>query len=279
MKNIVFCDLDGTLIQKHSYKVNEENVNVINKFTNHGNYFIIATGRFIDRVLPILKQINKKQKNVDYVINLVGSCIYDVKNQKNLYLNSIENNIFSLLKNVIIQNKLPALIYNMDSFNLHGAITLNIRPRSIFLKISGNVACQVGEKIGEINDVLKIVLPFISKKREIKLLNLFAPFKDMVKIIPQKHYIEIMQKNVSKGSAILWLLNYLNVNKNDFRTIGIGDSENDLDMFEVTNRKYVVSIKPNKSRLNKYEFPIINNNDHFAVGKILNAILDEQKKE
>ena len=279
MKYIVFCDLDGTLIKRHSYEINFENVEAINAFTESGNYFIIATGRFTYRVFPLLNEINQKKQNVNFIISLVGSFIYDAKNNEKIYLKSIEDHNFEQIKKIILKNKIPSLVYSNESFSLKKAFAFNLTNKSLFLRLTGNMDVVVANENTTMTNVLKIIIPFLRQKKGQHIESLFDAIKDEIKIIRQKNYIEIVQKNVSKGEAISFLLNYLHIDNKQYQTVGIGDSENDLDMFDKTTRNFIVNKDPNKSRLNKFNFPIVNNKDFNAVSKILYSLMKEQKKQ
>ncbi|MBR4486157.1 HAD hydrolase family protein, partial [bacterium] len=147
------------------------------------------------------------------------------------------------------------------------------------LRLTGNMDVIVANENTTITNPLKIIIPFLRQKKGKYIEGLFDPIKNEIKIIRQKNYIEIVQKNVSKGEAISFLLNYLHINNNEYQTVGIGDSENDLDMFDKTTRNFIVNKNPDKSRLNKFNFPIVNNNDFNAVSKILYSLIKEQKKQ
>ena len=278
MKFIAFCDLDGTLIKRHSYEINKQNVEAINQFTELNNYFVIATGRFIYRVFPLLDKINEQKENVNFIISLVGSYIYDVSKKQTIYMKSIEEELFSNLKEIIIKNKIVALVYSQESFSFKKAFGFNLKNKKFFLKLTGNMNAQFANENTIITKPLKIIIPFVLQTKGQYLKNLFDKYQDQVKIILQRNYIEIVQKDVNKGQAISFLLKYLNINEQDYTTVGIGDSENDLDMFNKTKRNFIVNKDPEKSRLNKFNYPIINNSDFNAVSKILYSLIHEQSK-
>ena len=50
--------------------------------------------------------------------------------------------------------------------------------------------------------------------------------------------LDINDISISKGSSIVWLCQFLNLNLKD--TIGFGDGENDLSMFEVVGKGVAV---------------------------------------
>ena len=66
---------------------------------------------------------------------------------------------------------------------------------------------------------------------DVSVLNIkkYGEFKDKI-INKEYEYLDIVPKNVSKGNALEFLGNYLNIKKNEI--LAIGDNLNDLDMVE-----------------------------------------------
>lgn len=59
----------------------------------------------------------------------------------------------------------------------------------------------------------------------------YEEYKDVLDcFISSGKYLEINPKGTNKGEAIKWLCNHLNVKKEN--TMGIGDSDNDIDMLK-----------------------------------------------
>ena len=62
----------------------------------------------------------------------------------------------------------------------------------------------------------------------------------------QKVSMDINNVAVSKGNSIVWLCQYLGIDLND--TIGFGNGENDLSMFEVVGKSVAVANASDKIR-------------------------------
>ena len=277
MHHLVFCDLDGTLIKRHSYIVNQYNINKITDFVKKGNIFVISTGRFIERIQPILNQINKECNNVKYVIGLVGAHIYDVANHQDILCQPIDPTIFKELFDFANSHKISFLVNCQETFDIRKPYGLNVHPKWIFKHMSKGMAFKVGDKNTKITSPLKLIFPFVRIRYGAKLYKeLTKRFGKQLHIVKQNHYIEVVSKQADKGTAIKFLVKYLHYDNPDlYNTISIGDSENDIEMFNETNRKYVVASKISKSPLFTYDYPIIGNADYNAVGKILQSLMDE----
>ena len=76
----IFVDLDGTLLNKYGI-VTEETKEEIKQTIKKGNEVIIASGRPIDSIKTIAKEIGSE----NYFIAGNGSLIYDIKKDKIIY--------------------------------------------------------------------------------------------------------------------------------------------------------------------------------------------------
>lgn len=276
MKYILFCDLDGTLVQHHSYNVNDRNVKAICNFVGNNNYFVIATGRWLNRVEKIVDKINYRNlNNVQYVIGLAGAYIYDLKNKVAIYKKSIEPNIFEDLKNLMINNNLPGLVYSDESFLNNSIYVFRLKHKWLLSKFAGNLNYLYISSNDKIQNVYKIIIPCINQKKKKKILDILKELENNLNIMPQRHYIEILQKDTNKASAADYLIKYLNLR--EIKTAAIGDSPNDIDILNYVDRSFIVANEPNKSQLAYMDLPIINNKDHNAVMHVLNQLLKEQE--
>ena len=80
MYKLVAVDLDGTMLNSYGI-VTENTKNVIKKVIEQGTEVIIASGRPIDSIKTIAKEIGSN----NYFIAGNGALIYDIKNEKTIY--------------------------------------------------------------------------------------------------------------------------------------------------------------------------------------------------
>ena len=80
MYKFVAIDLDGTMLNSYGI-VTENTKNVIKKVLNEGVEVIIASGRPIDSIKTIAKEIESKK----YFIAGNGALIYDIQNDRIIY--------------------------------------------------------------------------------------------------------------------------------------------------------------------------------------------------
>ena len=80
MYKLIAVDLDGTMLNKYG-TVTEETKKTIKQTIEQGTDVIIASGRPIDSIKVIAKEIGSN----NYFIAGNGALIYDIKNDKTIY--------------------------------------------------------------------------------------------------------------------------------------------------------------------------------------------------
>lgn len=227
MIKIVTIDLDGTLFDPKK-NVSEENRIAISKCKELGVKIVLATGRPISGVKPLLDDLGLNTKD-DYVILYNGAkilncgtneCIYSSNIQgidvKELYEESKRLNIFfhafRINGELITPMHNPytdveATINNVKD-NYHDIVSLN--DDDLFLK-----AMMVGDEA----DITRVMGEVDNK------------FKEKYSMLRSSRiFLEFLEKTTSKGEALKHLASYLNIDMED--TMAIGDAGNDIPMIK-----------------------------------------------
>ena len=228
---LVVSDLDGTLlVNSHLPKFNLE---AIKKIREKNIKFCIATGRAIQSTKYLLKELESYNKKEEYSILFNGSVIIEHKDNKVLYFKGID---FEKAKKIFeIGNKynLPIMLFSIekcyvwrcdeDEFERQkklGEILTPIEDLNINFIKEKKIPITKFVLINDDHDLL------IKVSNEIKnILN-----NEILLSFSSGRYLEINNIGVSKGSALEWLVKYLNIDIKN--TIAIGDNNNDNSMIE-----------------------------------------------
>lgn len=250
MYKLVAVDLDGTLLNSYG-EVTEYTKEVIKKVQQKGLKFIIASGRPMDSIKSISKDIGADK----YFIAGNGAIIYDTQKQKIIYEKYIpkqkvleiakiceQNNIFYNIyteKNVITQYlKYNVLYYFKENLKKEPDKKTNIMVVNNmyeFIKNSEEIKCI---KI-TICDESKIIFNSIIKKlkniKDIEVLDVLHMSRKLIKqgtedVAIEYFFTEITSSEVDKINAIKNLIKILNIDIKD--VIAIGDNINDKKMIE-----------------------------------------------
>ncbi len=250
MYKLVAIDLDGTML--NSYGVVTENTKkVIKQTIEKGVDVIIASGRPIDSIKAIANEIGSNK----YFIAGNGAIVYDIKREEIIYekfltkqkvldiiklceKNSINYNIYTEKTILASALKYNVLYYHKENLKKEENKKTNINivknmyeyikesKEDRFLKISicddsKTIFNSIIKKIKKIEDLEILEVSHLSRKI----------IKQGTEDIPiEYYYTEISKKDVNKWKAIEFLIEKLNINKEE--VIAIGDNINDKEMIE-----------------------------------------------
>lgn len=250
MYKLIAIDLDGTLLNSYG-QVSEKNKIELNKAKQRGAEIVIASGRSTNSVKNIAMDIGAS----NYIICGNGSLIYDLQKDEIIYDKFIDKKKVLQIIDVCEQN---SIYYNIYTENMVIAKTLNNnvlfyhqenanKPDSKKTKI--NLVQDIYQYVKESKDqnILKITISdndniifngIIRKLREIKDIDVLDVAHMSRKIIKsgteevslEYYYTEITSKNVDKWYALEYLIDKLNIQKEEVMTIG--DNVNDKIMIE-----------------------------------------------
>ncbi len=250
MYKLIAVDLDGTMLNSYG-EVTENTKRVIKQTIQKGTEVIIASGRSIDSIKTIAKDIGSKK----YMIAGNGAVVYDIENDKIIYEKYIpKNRAIDIIKmceeNSIYYNVYTnkSIIANSLRYNVLYYYKENIKKEdskkthiTLVEDIFKYVKEMQDEKIMKIFicDSTKSVFNSIIKKfddvEDLEVLDVSHMSRKIIKhgtteVPIEYYYTEISMRNVDKWYAIEYLIDKLNIDKNEVMTIG--DNMNDKKMIE-----------------------------------------------
>lgn len=250
MYKLVAIDLDGTLLNSFG-EVTENTKNVLLEAKEKGIEIVLASGRPISSTKSLAVEIGLD----NYIISGNGAVVYDIKNEAVVYdkflskeqvfnvidvceANSIFYNIYTEDEVITKSLNYNVLFYHKENINkieekrTHINVVSNVKE---YIEQSGNTKFL---KITVCDESKMIFNGIIRKLKELgglDILNVEHMSRKKFKLGTEEvsieyHYTEITNENVNKWTAIEYLLNKLNIDKND--VVAIGDNINDREMIE-----------------------------------------------
>lgn len=266
MIKLLATDLDGTLL-KNDKSVSEYTINKVHEMINEGNYFVIATGRPFFRITKILKTLDIISDKV-YCICNNGGVIISTDGSKILYEESMpHDNVVELIE-LAIKYDVNMLIYQRDYIitdHLDEHVTiLNGEPRLKIIE-GGKESLKKYQNICKVvyNGTYEKLLEFKSKVPT-EILNKYNF------VFSGADFLEVNNKTIDKGNAVLKLAEMLNIDKED--VFAVGDEENDLAMISAVNNGCCVS-NANKSLKDVAKFITLSNEEDGVANLIDKLIL------
>jgi len=242
---LVVSDIDGTLIghtEDSKYFISKETVQEINKLKDKSIHFLAATGRHYKDAYNILKNEKIEMLSPAYVVGMNGLQIYSVDEDRLLLDEFIDEKyheaIFKLYQ-VALKDEPDNLIVILSCENDVVQIVRNSSKKldeiiEKIMRFENNDQVLKYEIIDDIKDAKKLYKVAFSYSVDIqngaeKIDLLKSVSTELDYLLTGDGYIEVVPKNINKGSAIKFLKDLYKINRNEL--IVIGDSGNDLSMF------------------------------------------------
>ena len=250
MYKLVAIDLDGTMLNSYGI-VTEYTKKVIKETIEKGTDVIIASGRPIDSIQTIAKEIGSNK----YFIAGNGAMVYDIEKDQVIYEkymskqkileiiklceeNSISYNVYTDKTILATSLKYNVLYYHKENLKKEENKKTNINIISDMYEYIKNNEEEKFLKITVCDDNKSIFNSVIRKLKKIENIDVLDVSHMSRKIIKQGtqdipieyYYTEISRKNVDKWYALEYLINEINISKDE--VIAIGDNMNDKKMIE-----------------------------------------------
>ena len=285
MYKLVAIDLDGTMLNSYGV-VSEETKNTIKEVEKQGIEVIIASGRPIDSIKQIAKEIESK----NYFIAGNGAIIYDMKKDEIIYEKTLsKEKVLEIIKkceensisyNVYTEKEILATSLKYNVLYYHKENLKKEENKKTKINIVNNMYEYVKNK--EDARYLKITIcdenktvfnSIIKKLKDIKNIEILDVSHMARKTIVQGteeyqisyYYTEISTENVDKWDAIQFLIEKLNIKKEE--VIAIGDNINDKKMIE--NSGVGIAMKQSTPSILEVADEITEGNNEDGVAKIL----------
>ena len=249
MLKLLAIDLDGTLLNSYG-DISNENKEAIKYALNKGVEVVLASGRD-----PLtMQKISKELEIKNYLIAGNGASVYDIKAQKNIYENFIDTN--KALK-IIKMCKENSIFFNLytDKGIITESLNFNVK---VFNSENNHKASEKQTNIEILKDIYeyaqnnplnilkiiicddsKIIFNNISQKlkqiRGIEVLDVAHMSRKIIRVGTEEveieyYYTEVSSKDVDKWNAIEYLINTLQIKKEE--VMAIVDNINDKKMVQ-----------------------------------------------
>ncbi len=250
MYKLVAIDLDGTLLNS-SGEVSSKTKDAIKQAINKGIEVVLASGRTIESIENFASELGANK----YLISGNGSALYDIQNKEIMYSNFLSKEQVLKIANICEENSIHYNVYTEKeiiaktlNYNVLYYYKENLK-KTEDKRTSINIVPDMIEYIkkSENDNYLKIticdenVTIFNSIIRKIKMLDKYDVLdveymsKKKIKcgtedVLVEYYYTEITNEHVNKWTALKFLLQKLNIDKEE--VIAIGDNFNDREMIE-----------------------------------------------
>ncbi len=237
MQTLYISDLDGTLLQP-DVTLSNYTINTLNELMGQGMQFTVATARSIASVKHILKDLNLTLP----IVLMNGVCIYDLKKQEYLNVETLSRSSIYALMEVIEKNQLKGFVYTIKDGTLATYYEdLNTKALHDFYQERVDLYRKRFTQVNKFSDLSEepiIYFSLVDHKEKLE------PIFHQIQAIPDLNctfyrdnyspefwFLETFSRTASKYHATKHLRTSLGAEK----VICFGDNRNDLPMFEAAD--------------------------------------------
>ncbi len=220
---LLLLDLDDTLLNSKG-QLSKRTETTVHNVVEKGITVAIASGRMHTSLLPYVKILNTH----GLVVSYNGALIKDSNNDKTIYKNPVPMEIAKEILSLAEKEKIHCQFYDEHDyyFAQHNDLTEKyyISTDIKGIALGEDLSSKIKEEPPKIllieNDTQKMLEMFEILKKE---------YDDKLHITRSKgHYIEIMNKAVNKGGALIKMCEIFGVKPEN--CMAIGDGLNDIEM-------------------------------------------------
>lgn len=224
-KNIVFFDIDGTLIDEHTLIIPESTKKALKKMRANGHLAFINTGR-------TACQIESIKGKLEFDGFICGCGTYIEYKDEILLHKSLGSDLTTKLVQALKKYRLDGVLESIDGVYYDDVEA--IRHPEVFkvLNIHKSEGSYNGKTwYGNNLNIDKLVI-FLNQDSDFE--GFFNEFRDIFDFIKRSEdFYELAPLNHSKATGIEFIINKLNIPFEN--TYAIGDSANDLTMLKYVN--------------------------------------------
>ena len=287
MYKLVAIDLDGTMLNSYGI-VTQNTKEVIKKVQEKGMEVIIASGRPIDSIKTIAKEIESE----NYFISGNGAILYDIKKDEIIYENILKKSkILDIVKiceensiyyNIYTEKEILAKSLNYNVLYYYKENLNKDEKNKTHIKIVENLYKYLEERNEKVIKITicdndKLIFNSILKKfktiDEIEVLEVSHMSRKIIRqgteeVPIEYYYTEISAKNVDKWNTIEILAEKLNIKKEEI--VAIGDNVNDEKMIKEAGLG--IAMGQSSPKITGISNLVTNNNNEEGVANALKYI-------
>lgn len=238
---LIVSDLDGTLIRYGSDNVSPSTKKEVQALQQKGHHFTLATGRSWKQTRHIAKELDITLP----VILQAGAIVFDPKTERPIRIQPLRREIEIELRQILNSPHVDQFCLNESG--MYYATEVNTRGGNWM--IASGEECQINAGGYPVGPIIKHL--FIGREKELrqvitKIEQTITPKPNWIlwppDIMTDDWFLEVFDPSASKGQALAWLANMLNVKQDE--VMAFGDGHNDFDMIEWAGMGVVIERAP-----------------------------------
>lgn len=235
MKKIVFCDVDGTLLNSR-LQITALTQTAIRRLQESGHEFVICSGRSPSAIEPILEEYRLTCPTIAYGGAMISDRDGTVLFHKGIQKQSAEQIVRFLDTNI---PDACWCVYSYGEWFVKNRTHESIVREERIVKVEARQGGVASVTASEVSKILCICDPARIAETEQRLQVAFPEFSVFKS---NDRMVEIMAKGITKSSAIRMFCKLRGVTIGD--AVAFGDGYNDVDMLETVGLGFLMGNAP-----------------------------------
>lgn len=230
---LVACDLDGTLLNE-AKQISPANRAAVDRLRAAGIGFTVATGRMEEMAASYIRELDLDIP----VISCNGAQVRDPRSRRILELAPIDRSDGRRIITWLMAQDIDFLVYTPNAvYHLPGSQRISyIQEHNAVLRASGEPTVDTAELpesgwIECLDHQLIKILAMVIHPRQDRLVHAMLRQTGCSGVYSWEFALDIMRRDVSKGSALTWLAEWLRIPMD--QVAAIGDHDNDAEMLRI----------------------------------------------
>ncbi len=230
-RKILFTDLDGTLLND-AKQISAGNQASIDEALAQGHAIVISTGRSLPSALALAERLGFSGEGC-YVIAWNGGEIYDLYHQRSIYSRTLPRSLARPLFDMATARKIHIQTYDRTHV-LSEHDNQMLRDYEHFTGHHFRVVSDIASALPEDPHKILAICYDSHERLETFRQDVLSLYPDLLSsFFSSDTYLEIVPKDVSKGSAIRWMCARMEIPLEN--SIAAGDAPNDISMLETAH--------------------------------------------
>ncbi len=256
---LLAIDLDDTLLSE-DLSISQANIDAIKSAESKGIKILLCSGRTYESMMPYVKMIDI-HKSDDFIISYNGAFIHTIDG-KEIFKRVIDGPKLERLIDIGRDNNITTQLYG-SSF-----IIEKMTEKAVMYEYLTGIKAIIVEDLKEIKSSIKVLFNH-KPGEELEALRqqIITEFGNEFNIFYSKPmYIEVLNKEASKGLAVIEVAKKLGIKTEEI--VAMGDGFNDLSMIEYAGLGVAVKNAPNLVK-EAADYVTKNDHNHNAVAEVI----------
>ncbi|GEN55397.1 HAD family hydrolase [Halobacillus faecis] len=233
MIKLFVTDLDGTLLGVDHYIKNED-IDALNRMIEDGTPLAVASGRMDHEIIEVLKRVGVNGHRVSQN----GAFVFNVEDTQ-IHATTFDKELAQRIIQTIDQEPMIKTVSTADeTFTNESNAFIDMISEQMFHEIIVNP--ELNDQVGKTIIPSKITLHGKEEdvmKADQRIKDAFG--EEIDSFISHETCVDMMPKSINKQSGLRQLIDGLGIHPEEIACVG--DSFNDLSMFEMTPHSYAMA--------------------------------------